>query len=186
MVHAALKSDKSCSSCHSPHASANQKLLLQPEMEVCLGCHPAVVTRDMTVLHGPINDGNCTACHTPHGGRHARLLVDEFPQGSYVPYTDTAFPLCFRCHDRDLVREPKTSSATGFRDGEGNLHYLHMSQEQKGQSCRLCHVFHGGKGRHLLAASVPLGELSLPLQFEATPDGGRCTPGCHEPQSYRR
>jgi predicted CXXCH cytochrome family protein len=186
VVHAAVKTETGCASCHSPHASANAKLLLQPEMETCLECHPAIITENMTVLHGPINDGRCTACHTPHGGQHAKLLVDEFPPGPYAPYTDTAFALCFGCHKRDLVQYPDTSFATGFRGGETNLHYLHVNNPQKGRSCRLCHVPHGSNGPALIAASVMFGKWSLPLKFEPTATGGSCAPGCHESQSYKR
>jgi predicted CXXCH cytochrome family protein len=183
--HPALKSDKACTSCHSPHASANDKLLLKPQKETCLGCHPGVVTKDMTHLHGPINDGRCAACHDPHGGAHGKLLVDEFPADAYVPYTDKVFALCFRCHKRDLVQYADTSYATGFRDGERNLHYLHVNRE-KGRSCKLCHSIHGSSQPKLIAASVPFGKWNLPLNFVKTGTGGGCLPGCHRPQYYDR
>ena len=186
VVHAALASAKGCASCHSPHAADQKGLLLQSEKETCLGCHRKIVTPEMTVVHGPIRDGSCAACHEPHGGTQAKLLVDSFPATAYLPYTDTAYALCFRCHDRDLVKYADTSFATGFRDGERNLHFLHVNNAQKGRSCALCHNLHGGTNDVLIAESVTFGSWKLPLKFVKSEDGGSCAPGCHRPATYDR
>jgi predicted CXXCH cytochrome family protein len=186
VVHAALASAKGCASCHSPHATDQAKLLLEPEKSGCLSCHGKIVTPAMTVLHGPIADGTCTACHEPHGGGQAKLLIADFPATDYVPYTETAYALCFECHDRDLLKYPDTSFATGFRDGERNLHYLHVNNPQKGRSCVLCHNVHGGGNAALVAESVPFGSWQLPLKYVASENGGTCAPGCHRPASYDR
>ena len=186
VVHAALASAKGCAACHSPHAADQKGLLLQTEKDGCLGCHGKIVTPAMTVLHGPIRDGSCTACHEPHGGAQAKLLVDSFPATAYVPYTDTAYALCFTCHDRDLLRYADTSFATGFRDGERNLHFLHVNNAQKGRSCALCHELHGGTNDVLIAESVTFGSWQLPLKFVKSDNGGSCAPGCHRPAVYDR
>ena len=186
VVHAAVTSQKGCAACHSPHAAEQKGLLLQPEKEICLGCHDKVLTPAMTVLHGPIRDGSCTACHEPHGGTEANLLVGGFPATAYVPYTDTAYALCFKCHKRDLLQYPDTSFATNFRDGERNLHYLHVNNAQKGRSCALCHNLHGGTNAALVAESVTFGSWKLPLKFVPTESGGSCSPGCHRPAVYDR
>jgi hypothetical protein len=94
--------------------------------------------------------------------------------------------LCFGCHERDLVRKQVTSSATKFRDGERNLHHLHVNDGQKGRSCKLCHAIHGGTNSVLVADSVPFGQWNLPLRFVKTETGGGCAPGCHKPQHYDR
>jgi len=186
VVHAAVKSEKGCASCHSPHASDNAKLLLSPEKDACLGCHKTIISTSMTTLHGPIRDGKCTPCHDPHGGANAKLLVAGFPTAPYVPYADTEYALCFSCHKRDLLQYPDTSFATGFRDGERNLHHLHVNNKQKGRSCALCHRLHGSRQPKLMADSVPFGKWSLPLKFVKTETGGSCSPGCHKIQNYDR
>jgi predicted CXXCH cytochrome family protein len=186
VVHGAVRSEKACASCHEPHAGDLVKLLRKPEKETCLGCHSTVITKNMTTLHGPINEGKCTPCHDPHGSRNARLLVQEFPADAYAPYTDQEFALCFSCHNRDLLKYPDTSFATNFRDGERNLHFLHVNNKQKGRSCRLCHNVHGSSGPKLMAESVPFGKWSLPLRFVKTETGGGCSPGCHRPAQYDR
>jgi predicted CXXCH cytochrome family protein len=175
-----------CPSCHSPHASDEEKLLLHDVKETCTSCHTDVITKNMKVFHGPNNDGNCARCHTPHGGDHEKLLVKEFPTETYVPYTDTAYPLCFSCHKRDLLEYPETSFATNFRDGERNLHYVHVNNKEKGRSCKLCHSWHGSASPKLIADTVPFGQWSLPLRFVKTDTGGGCSPGCHKPQYYDR
>jgi predicted CXXCH cytochrome family protein len=186
VVHAAVKSAKGCASCHSPHASDNEKLLLLPEKETCLGCHKTIIAANATTIHGPVKDGTCTKCHDPHGGPNAKLLVAGFPKDPYVPYTDTEFALCFTCHKRELLQYPDTSFATGFRDGERNLHFLHVNNKQKGRNCRLCHEMHASAGPKLIADTVPFGTWRLPLKFVKTETGGSCAPGCHKPQTYDR
>ncbi|MFN7975969.1 MAG: cytochrome c3 family protein [Acidobacteriota bacterium] len=184
--HPPVKDPNGCASCHSPHASDNAKLLQKPMKETCLGCHGTILTKTMTFLHGPINDGKCSACHDPHGSPNAKLLVKEFPAGPYVPYTDTEFALCFSCHKRDAVQYPETSFATNFRDGEKNLHFVHVNNTQKARSCTLCHDIHGGGNSVLVAESVPFGKWNLPLKFVKTETGGGCSPGCHKPRYYDR
>lgn len=186
VVHAAVTSGKGCASCHSPHAADQAKLLLSPEKELCLGCHKTVLTKNMTVLHGPIADGQCTPCHDPHGGPNSRLLIRRFSSEPYLPYSDKEYELCFACHNRDLLRFPDTSFATGFRDGDRNLHYLHVNNKLKGRSCQLCHAIHGGENAALIAEKVTFGQWSLPLKFVKTDSGGSCAPGCHKPAAYAR
>jgi predicted CXXCH cytochrome family protein len=186
VVHAPVKSAKGCASCHSPHAADQAKLLLSPEKELCAGCHKTVLTKAMTVPHGPIAKGQCTPCHDAHGGPNLRLLVGAFPADPYVAYTDKEFGLCFGCHNRDLLKYPDTSFATGFRDGDRNLHYLHVNNKLKGRSCRLCHAIHGADNAALIAEKVTFGSWSLPLKFVKNENGGSCAPGCHKPATYAR
>ncbi len=186
VVHAAVASARGCATCHSPHAAEQEKLLLQPQKEICLGCHDKVLTPAMTVVHGPIRDGSCTACHEPHGGVQEKLLREAFPATAYAPYTDTAYALCFKCHRRELLQYPETSFATNFRDGERNLHFLHVNHAQKGRSCALCHSLHGGANAALVADSVAFGSWRLPLKFVQSASGGSCAPGCHRPATYDR
>ena len=185
MVHAPINTEKACASCHSPHASDGENLLPESGKNLCISCHKNVIRKDMTVLHGPIETGTCTPCHDPHGSQEARLLSKKHPADLYVPYTDKEFDLCFSCHNRDLLRFPDTSFATGFRDGERNLHYLHVNMK-KGRNCKLCHNMHGGTQPKLIADKAPFGKWDLPLKFVKTETGGSCSPGCHKTYNYDR
>jgi predicted CXXCH cytochrome family protein len=186
VMHPAVKMEKGCIACHSPHASDNEKMLQSPVKDLCITCHDGVIPKNATVFHGTNNDGKCTRCHDPHGAKYENLLVGEFPSETYVPYTDNEYGLCFGCHKRDLLEYPETSFATNFRNGERNLHYLHVNNKQKGRSCRLCHVVHGSPNPKLIADTVPFGKWNLPLRFVKTDTGGGCSPGCHKPQYYDR
>jgi predicted CXXCH cytochrome family protein len=186
VAHPALMTEQACIACHSPHSSNYEDLLLKPVKDTCVTCHDSVIPNNATVLHGPNNDGKCTRCHDPHGSQYDTLLVNQFPSGNYVPYTETAYPLCFGCHQRDMVDYAETSYATNFRDGERNLHYVHVHKSERGRSCKLCHSFHGSPNPELIADTVPFGNWNLPLRFVKTDTGGGCSPGCHKPQHYDR
>lgn len=186
VVHSPIKTEKGCASCHSPHASNNDKLLSMKGKDLCLTCHKNIIKKNMTLLHGPINSGTCTPCHDPHGSQEAKLLIKSFSSDQYVPYSEKEYELCFTCHKRDLLRFPDTSFATGFRDGEKNLHFVHVNKKEKGRNCRLCHAIHGGPSPKLVAESAPFGKWELPLKFIKTDTGGACSPGCHKPYNYDR
>lgn len=185
-VHAPVKTERACASCHSPHSSDNDKLLAKPGKDLCLECHKNIIKKNMKVLHGPITAGKCTPCHDPHGSKYPKMLAKEFPSDVYAPYTDSEYELCFSCHNRDMLRFPDTSFATGFRDGERNLHYLHVNNKEKGRTCRLCHSVHGSGNPKLIVDSTPFGKWDLPLKFVKTETGGSCSPGCHKTQNYDR
>jgi len=185
-IHPPIKTARGCATCHTPHASDAPKLLPKTGKDFCLDCHKDFIKKNQTVLHGPIRDGKCTPCHDPHGTPNDKLLVKSFTTEFYVSYTDDEFQLCFSCHNRDLLRFPTTTFSTGFRDGEKNLHYLHVNRKDRGKSCRACHVIHAGENPKLIADKVLFGKWNLPLKFVKTEHGGSCAPGCHQAYSYDR
>ena len=185
-IHPPIKSERGCASCHAPHASDVEKLLPKLGKDLCLDCHKGILTKTMTVFHGPIRDGKCTPCHDPHGTKYDKLLINNYTTEFYVSYSDTEFQFCFSCHNRDLLRNPTTTYATGFRDGNKNLHYLHVNRKDRGKACKACHVVHGGESLKLIADKVPFGKWSLPLKFVKTETGGTCAPGCHQKYVYDR
>ena len=185
-IHPPVQMEQACASCHSPHSSDAPKLLAKTEKDLCLGCHPQVIGKGKKVLHGPIQGGSCTSCHNPHGSTYGKLLVNSFPTGFYVPYSDKQYKLCFTCHNRDLLRNPTTSNATGFRNGKKNLHYVHVNKKEKGRSCKSCHRMHASENKKLIADTLPFGNWKLPIQFEKKQTGGSCAPGCHKQYTYSR
>lgn len=200
--HAAVSSDHQCANCHTAHASNQGALLKQRMDKVCLQCHDKdVKTPDGRIvadmkpllsaakyLHGPVRAGDCSACHEVHGGANAQLLVKPFPRSFYAPFAVDNYALCFSCHQKDLVLTPKTTTLTDFRDGDRNLHFVHVNREEKGRSCKTCHAVHGSDLPRHMADSVPFegSNWAMPIRYQATPDGGRCAPGCHESFSYSR
>ncbi len=176
-----------CLACHQLHGNKTKKLLTQAkEADLCFNCHDGVFNRDLPVLHGSIREGVCTSCHDPHGTDYEQLLIEEFPVKLFVGYNDEEYRLCFFCHQRALLLFPETSFATGFRDGDRNLHYVHVHKINRGKNCKLCHAIHAGRLPKLMAETVPFGKWRLPLNFQATETGGSCMPGCHRKRSYDR
>ncbi len=198
VVHKASFEEGACSSCHTPHSSKLKRLLTKESKELCLDCHNKRIKReDETIIenmakHLEENEFNhkalkkrCSGCHDPHSGSRQFMLKGNFPENTYVQGIEENFELCFNCHDSDLLNLEKTDMSTMFREGERNLHYVHVNQE-KGRKCTLCHDVHAAKNAQLIAKEVKFGSWNMPLNFVATDDGGTCATGCHKERSYSR
>jgi len=101
-----------CTSCHSPHASDHESLLVASDNALCFSCHDVDETDDRHQL--PVRRSDCTGCHAPHGsdatamlaGRHQHPPFAEGscdgchrrPRGTAVRMAETGSALCFACH----------------------------------------------------------------------------------------
>jgi len=185
MVHPAVET-AGCTGCHGPHTEAQDKLLRKPMKELCSGCHKEKAAElKSKFLHGPVAQDECQGCHDPHAADNPKILNTFFPQPFYNQYKDGLYSLCFNCHEKDIARDKKTTTLTDFRNGDLNLHYLHVHSE-KGRSCKACHQVHGGGQEKHIRDGVPFGSWVLPITFKKTPKGGSCNVGCHNPKSYSR
>ena len=188
--HAPVENAASCLSCHSGHTSAVKGLLPVEGKTFCLGCHTrmAASLEGKKLLHGPIMQGKCTPCHDPHGSSSIKLLKGDYPETLYVPYQKdkNQYAFCLKCHQKNLLTFPDTTIYTKFRDGKKNLHFIHVSNKKKGRTCRLCHDPHATDSNHLLRdPGMDFGEWRVPLRFEESASGGKCSPGCHGTFSYQ-
>src|SRR5665213_449660 len=63
------KANVSCISCHSVHASKEEKLLKASQPALCFQCHSDVKAAVSMPFHHPVNEGvvKCTDCHDIHG-----------------------------------------------------------------------------------------------------------------------
>jgi predicted CXXCH cytochrome family protein len=201
VTHGPVTEPDGCPKCHNPHFSEVPKLQKIAQPELCLDCHnkPVKATNgkiltDMAELladnphyHGPIREGKCTACHQPHADKNFRLLHNEYPPEFYAPFDIERYKLCFSCHQPDLVLNKAGTGLTGFREGDQNLHFVHVNREN-GRSCRACHEVHASKEAFHIRESVPYGDSGwmLPINFQQAENGGSCAPGCHKKRSYDR
>jgi predicted CXXCH cytochrome family protein len=197
--HGALTEAKSCINCHSPHSSSEKNNLLLPQPDLCFTCHDKqikvgdVVLPNMKSLmtqskyvHGAMDMGGCTACHNPHGSSNSLLLKKTFPSSENYSTADKKnYALCLECHESSLFEEAKTTEATGFRDGERNLHFVHVNKE-KGRTCINCHNVHASNSLYLISDKTKFGQSMLPMNFTKLPKGGTCAPGCHSEKTYTR
>jgi len=197
-VHKVINDDKSCANCHSPHASNQALFLIKAEKEMCLDCHSGEIkTEERTIanigkslkegnhIHGVIESDGCIICHSPHYSDYPMLLSGAFPTEEYTTTSMESFDLCFLCHDYSMLEEETTDWATEFRDGDRNMHSLHINGE-KGRNCNLCHDIHGSPNEHMIANKVQFGNWEMPVDYKADGNGGSCSTGCHGEKSYSR
>jgi predicted CXXCH cytochrome family protein len=200
--HGAVVDGRGCVNCHDPHVGERPDLLADELQALCLGCHSeAQVARDgRTIpdmrpvllerksLHGPVRTGQCDTCHEAHGSPYARLLRWAYTPAFYTPFDPAKYATCFECHNSAAITNERTETDTNFRDGDRNLHYVHVNRAEKGRTCQTCHEIHGSDLPHHMASAVPFegGEWSMPIGFRQTETGGSCSPGCHQPEEYRR
>ena len=187
-----------CLDCHDAHATEGASLLRLTDPDLCLSCHNRSFRGDSSgtvhisrlvqgnrMAHSAIEGGGCTSCHRSHGSDYRALLVDRFPEADYVPALVDSFALCFLCHDTDLLEAEETRLGTQFRDGQRNLHRLHINGDE-GRNCRMCHNLHGSALPFLIRERLEFGNWEMQLNFQPVEQGGSCLPGCHGKLSYQR
>jgi predicted CXXCH cytochrome family protein len=198
-VHGAMTAGN-CASCHDPHASAQPAELKARTDKVCMTCHDkdvkaadgrtlpgmakALASKN---LHGPVKNGSCSDCHLPHAADQPNLLKKYFPDTFYAKFDLNNYALCFSCHDQQLVLK-STTTLTNFRDGDKNLHFVHVNRDEKGRTCKTCHEVHGSDLPKHMAATVPFegSNWPMPINYTEKADGGTCAPACHAEKTYTR
>ncbi len=199
VTHGVAMKGRACLSCHQAHESENDKLLIVEPAKLCLSCHnKAIEIKDKVIPnmvaylqdkpqhHGPVQEKDCLACHSAHASGFVSLVTSAYPQKFYAPFDEEAYELCFSCHDLEAFEEPETDEDTQFRNGEQNLHYVHVNKKVKGRSCRACHDVHASSHPHQIRTSVPFGKWRIPLNYQTSENGGSCQPGCHKAYRYDR
>jgi predicted CXXCH cytochrome family protein len=178
--------EASCIDCHQgtveEHTKEGAKLTLAADF--CMDCHDSFSDRPNP--HAPVEEGKCTVCHNPHGDIQNMLLPPTHPLGMYVSYDKNEYQLCFSCHKRELLRFQKTSFSTGFRDGDRNLHYLHVNKSRRGRNCSVCHDVHGSDQPKMIVEYTDFGNWKMKAHFKKSEMGGGCVPGCHRLKTYSR
>lgn len=198
--HGPMIDSKTCMNCHTPHASDQARLLPEPQMNLCLRCHSKPLDTERGKIldmktwlsvnksgHGPVQEKDCVSCHNPHGSDYWRILSRYYPADFYTAYSDGKYALCFSCHEKSAFQEPRTDKATNFRNGNKNLHFVHVNKVAKGRTCRACHEVHADNGSgHHIRQSVGFNGWAMPMNYSLTKTGGSCAPGCHEEKTYSR
>jgi len=201
--HSPMTDEKACMNCHEPHYSDQAKLLPMPQKDLCISCHNKELTTEMGTIkdlkaflsannggQGPLKDKPCFTCHNPHGSDYWRLLVKFYSSNFYTSYSDSKYAMCFTCHEKAAFTTLRTQKATKFRDGERNLHFIHVNKLAKGRTCRACHdacaVCQSSGQPNNIKETVGFSYWSLPMNFTPSKNGGSCAPGCHGEKMYTR
>jgi len=173
-LHSALEENR-CTPCHkfsNGNHQANRRFseVKDRTARLCYECHDD--QSHQKSVHPPIIAHECLGCHAPHASPHGNLLKVTLGR------------LCFECHARTLVNEETTVQATGFRDGNSNLHYLHARKSEL--PCLTCHQAHASSQEYLLRTTGSSGKNLVTLTYQATATGGSCTSSCHDAAEYVR
>ena len=188
-----------CGFCHYAHQRSDKKYLRENVSESCLTCHDLAISvdkrklesvgerlRSAKVVHGAMRAEGCPACHTPHGSDQSSLLNPGYPAGNYATYQTEQYALCWKCHKSKLAESINAIGATNFRQGNTNLHRLHLSQLGQGRACHLCHAPHASDQPHLIRESLTFRNWQAPLRYQSTANGGSCTTACHKDKQYSK
>ncbi len=101
--HAALELG-SCTDCHNPHASPQERLVKAPGAGPCVDCHDDMEAGEDEFAHSVIGRLGCRACHEPHGGSQEKLL------------RVTGNELCLSCHDKSRLKIEEGQSVVTLLD----------------------------------------------------------------------
>jgi DmsE family decaheme c-type cytochrome len=107
----------SCSDCHNPHGTFQEKMLKSAvdQNAICVKCH-AETGGPFVYEHPPLKTEGCTSCHFPHGSPNPRLLT-----------RNNVNSLCMQCH---------TASELFTAPGTPSFH----NQANQYQACTVCHT----------------------------------------------
>jgi DmsE family decaheme c-type cytochrome len=98
-----------CSTCHNPHGTPNDKMLLQTSVnENCYSCH-AEKRGPFLWEHPPVRE-NCLNCHDAHGSIQDKLLKVKLPL------------LCQQCHQTSSHPGPAYPATSRYAFNQGCLH----------------------------------------------------------------
>jgi predicted CXXCH cytochrome family protein len=189
-LHGPVESED-CMACHNPHASSYKHLVRvgPQEIQLCDSCHQEIPKKieNATFKHGVINKGLCSPCHAFHGSDLTKHWTRLFPDKFYDPYDPKHYSLCFQCHEKAQAFLEKSTTLTNFRNGDRNLHNLHVTR-RKGRTCIACHDVHATNQKRLIRSSTPFGpsHFRIRIVYVKTPTGGSCTMSCHVAKGYDR
>lgn len=117
-----------CTSCHNPHRSDNDKLLIASLDTLCFNCHDKEKLTAKKSSHDPVKKGQCTSCHAVHVSNNEHLILKK---GNI---------LCRKCHPNV---EKGSHAVTGFK---ASGHPLRGKEDprRKGKTfeCLSCHAPH--------------------------------------------
>lgn len=197
--HGGLATEKKCVACHVPHTADYAKQLMKDPMNTCLMCHDRPLGKPGSQItnmkehleknkehHGPILENDCAGCHNTHGSDNYKILKKYYLPTFYAPFKQKNFELCFSCHEKTLALDAQTTTATGFRNGDQNLHFVHVNKPDKGRTCSACHDPHATSSPKHVRDKAPFGVWGMPVGFTKTANGGSCLPGCHQAFGYDR
>jgi len=148
-----------------------------------IGAFSALLIFSLCFAAGPATAGEPWNPGSSLAADHAAAF-ERLPKEYYLNFKYESYAVCFDCHSSSLVNAENTLD-TKFRNGDRNLHFVHVNKN-KGRNCINCHEV-DKVGKIVFSKKVPFGKnWTLPVNVALTPTGGRCVVGCHKPKDYDR
>jgi predicted CXXCH cytochrome family protein len=145
-----------CLSCHNPHASPNDRLLVE---------HYSMANYNL--YDASSSDKNpyalCFQCHDP-----AMLNQTDYSTNFRNDKQEGDKLTQLNLHWFHVV------DATGYTD------------KNQGRSCRICHDSHGAQQHFQINDTWSMNGFNVPIIYTPTNNGGQCTMTCHNSKTYTR
>jgi predicted CXXCH cytochrome family protein len=139
-------------------------------------------------VHDPFYSGACRSCHDLALAAETHFVTGAPAGGAEGTESARAWDqaLCSECHGGEFLAPNAPATATGFANGNRNLHTLHV-QAGRGRRCLSCHDPHAARQPKLLRERITArGNAQTAQEFRSEPKGGWCKTGCHAPKRYQR
>ncbi len=152
-----------CTSCHRPHKSQEENLLLAAGSNLCFSCHDNKMVTENIIHQEVKRTKDCVACHNPHSSENHSMLQsgacyscheEKINDYSFL-HGPVAGNYCSTCHETHSSANENLLVRSG-NDLCFNCHTaatLLDSQEHnenKNESCISCHNPHGGEDEFIL------------------------------------
>ncbi|HFQ80015.1 MAG TPA: hypothetical protein ENK33_01425 [Desulfobacterales bacterium] len=130
-----------CTTCHSPHAADDKRLLRSPVRVLCESCHQDTVTRHQSAEYRHKKMADCLTCHAAHGGRSPAMLKGN------------GITICTRCHtSQGKFSHPVGKGVIDHRNGrpitcitchdpKGTNYRYNLVMDGKEALCVQCHNY---------------------------------------------
>lgn len=151
-----------CTSCHSPHKSELENLLLRSDQQLCLDCHDLGIV-SQNEIHKEIGDNSCTECHDPHSSDNRFMLQAGLCKKCHQDFTESysfvhgpvGGDYCATCHDAHLTKKDNLLLRSGpqlclYCHDDTQVYQGEHHKDNEEKNCMACHNPHGGEDKYIL------------------------------------
>lgn len=155
-----------CTSCHNPHQSEEELLLVATGQNLCLDCHDEK-SIGQNIVHQGINLNNCIECHNPHSSDKKYLLNDGLCTSCHEDLLESLSYMhgpiggdyCGKCHEGHLSQN-ESQLAIGDRGlclqchDTSSIEVTHNEGKKLTENCTICHNPHGGDSKYFVRGEI--------------------------------
>ncbi len=152
-----------CTSCHRPHMSEADNLLLADGNNLCFVCHNTELLAESAIHQNVKKKDDCTQCHSPHSSENMFMLEkgacyncheEKINDYSFL-HGPVSANFCSTCHETHASEKAGLLKLPG-QDLCLNCHSQTLifnnpaHQDENKNNCTQCHNPHGGEDEFML------------------------------------